>query len=634
MTDFIITLFGYLDPIWIFFMTIAALFIIAVIYLYGDAWALLIKHKRNKVRSLIAAILILITVTVLFLEKWIQMWVRLSIVFILILYLLFYVYSWKHFMPWINKYIGRYERYLSEGALFEHKDMLEKIPPGFFITKGERNLYYLHQRKYFMLLNNPQQVITVLNKVEASYLYDDEKKMLNLQYAISFAEMGAMNKAERYLEQADAEEPQYWNVSCYIADVKGNLEDEENAARKGLECAKEEEHLVKCCLNNNMSRVYAMRQNQENALVYMRWAKRELDQVTVKNMDLIMSVYGNLILMLVRKNPEDSEIEQLRSELEAKENLDNLNNYIAYDNIVVEMFRQAGINDYYSVVANGYMNNRSKIERIHGKKFSIETACNQVSTFRMLLNGNFPMDGIIEDINRDFRKYQTLEKEQYICLYQELHAGFGLMHPMWQTAFKDVYDDICNYYSTRAVSEVDYVIVGLKEFDVYGYLNWMRKKAYILKAVYKQDFYLQVEPIHRAITDRCHKAFLYKEETREYMLWLDDFISPEVWQQTDKKPALLFENMEILSKAEIAYNQVKDSPDMYEFAILLSAIYVILDDKEKSRAYLDSFNGLNIDVHSYAVWLRLKYYHLLAMHGMNDRIDQVDFSKRYFPCGK
>ena len=60
------------------------------------------------------------------------------------------------------------------------------------------------------------------------------------------------------------------------------------------------------------------------------------------------------------------------------------------------------------------------------------------------------------------------------------------------------------------------------------------------------------------------------------------------------------DNLEILEEARQAYERVKNSPDMYEFAILLSCQYLILGDKELSRKYLEEFMSHNVKIYFYA----------------------------------
>ena len=83
---------------------------------------------------------------------------------------------------------------------------------------------------------------------------------------------------------------------------------------------------------------------------------------------------------------------------------------------------------------------------------------------------------------------------------------------------------------------------------------------------------LQETPVKREETPEKGEEPIY---AREYMLWLDELTGPEVWPPYLSKPPLLMDNLEILEEARQAYERVKNSPDMYEFAILLSCQYQI-----------------------------------------------------------
>ena len=82
--------------------------------------------------------------------------------------------------------------------------------------------------------------------------------------------------------------------------------------KKGLDVAREEEFIIRCRLNNNLSRLLALCGDEQNALIHMRWAKKQISQMKKPDMYLVHIIYSNLILMLVRENHENPEIEALR----------------------------------------------------------------------------------------------------------------------------------------------------------------------------------------------------------------------------------------------------------------------------------------------------------------------------------
>ena len=289
------------------------------------------------------------------------------------------------------------------------------------------------------------------------------------------------------------------------------------------------------------------------------------------------------------------------------------------------MNRQIGNIRYEDIVCQMYQENKQLIEAQAQGKVTEELVLNEISTLNILVNGTFSLEPVLEDIKAHFGKYKDLPVREKIFAYQKLHRCYVLMKPWWHEGFQEIYDDIGEYYRSDALEDIDRVQAELNPHNVSGKLDILQAKAYILKALYGSGYYTYVKPVHEAAVKLCAQAHLYKIYAREYMLWLDELTSPEVWPPYLSKPPLLMDNLEILEEARQAYERVKNSPDMYEFAILLSCQYLILEDKEMSGKYLEEFMSHNVKIYFYAAWLRLKYYYLLQCHGMAHLIDQEDY---------
>ena len=122
------------------------------------------------------------------------------------------------------------------------------------------------------------------------------------------------------------------------------------------------------------------------------------------DMYLVHIIYSNLILMLVRENHENPEIEALREAYyKIIEKNETLENDIQYRNTVIEMFRQSGINTYYYVIIQGYKDTIKKLKEQYGEKITQERIANEVSTLKMLVNGNCSLKEIVKDINQHFK---------------------------------------------------------------------------------------------------------------------------------------------------------------------------------------------------------------------------------------
>jgi hypothetical protein len=345
-------------------------------------------------------------------------------------------------------------------------------------------------------------------------------------------------------------------------------------------------------------------------------------------MRLVHIVYGNLIIALVEENSENPLIETYRAEYcNLVEKYPNIDNDIQYRNVLIEMFRQAGINDYYHVIIQGYKETMRRLREKDGEKVTAECIANEVSTLRMLVNGNFTLKEIVKDLNLHFKYYRTVSTKELLFAYKELYSAIELMPGEWQRSFHNIFRQIKKYYETVALSEIDAIITKLDEYDVYSYVDWLRHKMFILKAIHGRQYYSYVEPLHVAVIEKCHREELYREELRERMLWLDDMTSQEIWNLNEEYPKYIMENPDLVQAAVEMYEQYKDYPDVWEFSILLSWIFRIMHDTDRSRKYLHDFLKKNVDVHSFAGWFRLKYYNLLRIHGMDDKVDYEDFAR-------
>ena len=481
-----------------------------------------------------------------------------------------------------------------------------------------------------------QETVRTGAEIQPELLYPEEQKQYYIHLAAAYIGLGALTRAQqalRSLESVPAKTPpqndaEYWNLKCALANADGDLEEMEHCARTGLACAKETEHLEKCCLDNNLGRVYSLQNDTVNEQQYLKWAKRELRQIEEPPMDLANNIYGNLLLSLVRSDPGGPEINPLREEYESLvEGTGKIENYIQYQNVLIEMFRQCGINEYCQVILTGYRRIMKELERRDGDAVTCERAAIQVSTLRMLVNGNFYVEKIYKQILHDFDAYKDLPSQNVLKLYKELYCLIEQMVPPYFLQFEAIYHSIRQYLQKEGLPAVEVILTGLSEYDMAGYLYWMQVKEFILRVTYGTAFYSHAEPLYRAVVQRCHAEGRYLSEMQERMLWLDSLCSSENWGPDQEKPPLLLQNPELLEEADVLYQKYRVWPEAIEFSLLLSGIYLLLGNQERSRQLLQDFLDSRVDIHIFAAWLRMRYYHLLQEHGMPDKIDYADFQR-------
>ena len=149
--------------------------------------------------------------------------------------------------------------------------------------------------------------------------------------------------------------------------------------------------------------------------------------------------------MLVRENHENPEIEALREAYyKIIEKNETLENDIQYRNTVIEMFRQSGINTYYYVIIQGYKDTIKKLKEQYGEKITQERIANEVSTLKMLVNGNFSLKEIVKDINQHFKYYKNVSKKEMLFAYHELFTSISQMPDLWKKHFEMVSTNIIN----------------------------------------------------------------------------------------------------------------------------------------------------------------------------------------------
>lgn len=608
--------------------------VLIIRYLYHEQLTANLTHPRNRVMSLTDGVL-----WVLFLGcgalDFLPDWCWISVGAVAVLFTLFSVYLWKHALPPAGRLLKRYRSYLQGGALYEYPEIKEIKIPWYIFRKADRNSLYLLKAKYFLRIHDPEKMLMCLEQIDEYILLDREKYSYYIDQAFAYTDMLAIDKAEIWLERAEqwlskhkntgVGYNMYCNLRTLICDQQGDMGKAEEYAQEGLKYTEPGDYFMSCQLLNNLSRYRALDGDNENAILYLRQAKEQLSKEKHPDTEILFIIYGNLIHHLLRMNPGNEEVGALLEELKRKVDLNWLGNQIEYNNLVLEINRQIGNIGYEDIVCQMYQENKALIEAQSQGKVTEELVRNEVSALIILVNGAFSLEPVLEDIKAHFGKYKDLPVREKIFAYQRLHSCYVLMKPCWYEEFQEIYDDILEYYRNDALSDVDRVQAELNPHNVSGKLDILQAKAYILKVLYGTGYYTYVKPVHEAAVKLSAHAHLYKIYAREYMLWLDELTGPEVWPPYLSKPPLLMDNLEILEKARQAYERVKNSPDMYEFAILLSCQYLILGDKELSRKYLEEFLSHNAKIYFYAAWLRLKYYYLLQCHGMTYLIDQTDY---------
>lgn len=608
--------------------------ILIIRYLYHEQLTANLTHPRNRVMSLTDGVLWVVFLgcgALDFLPDW--CWISAGTV--AVLFTVFSVYLWKHALPPAGRLLKRYNSYLQDGALYEFPELKEIKIPWYIFRKADRNSIYLLKVKYFLRIHEPEKMLMCLEKIDESILLDREKYSYYIDQAFAYTDMLAVDKAEIWLERAEqwlskhkntrVGYNMYCNLRTLIYDQQGDMEKAEEYAQEGLKHTEPGDYFMSCQLLNNLSRYRVLDGDSENAMLYLRQAREQLLKEKHPDTEVLFTIYGNLIHHLLRMDVGVEEAGALLEELKRKVDLNWLGNQIEYNNLVLEMNRQIGNIEYESIACQMYQKNKALIEAQAQGKVTAELVLNEVSALTILVNGTFSLEPVLEDIRAHFGKYKELPVREKIFAYQKLHSCCALMKPCWHEEFQEIYDDILKYYRRDALTDIDRVQARLNPHNVSGKLDILQAKAYILKVLYGTGCYTYVRPVHEAAVKLSAQAHLYKIYAREYMLWLDELTGPEVWPPYLSKPPLLMDNLEILEEARQAYERVKNSPDMYEFAILLSCQYLILGDKELSRKYLEEFMSHNVKIYFYAAWLRLKYYYLLQCHGMFHLIDQVDY---------
>lgn len=325
--DAILNLISYLGTPMAVFLLLCITFFLVVIKLYGSDFIPIFMHKRNRFHSAVWAAIALITAGSVLIPKMTENsqflkeehWIAtLNVSFstyeciqivMIVIFVLYSVNNIEHCrgasFP-VRQYLKYCENKICEGAFFEIRGKVLSMP-WYCIWKTDKNAYFLLLGRYYLGASCPADAIQALRRVKTDPLYKEEFERYCIRLSAAYVEVGAYAKASsmlEQLEQADEEkdceqDPKYWNLKCMIEDSKGNLQAALDCARRGLDAAEENDHSMKCRLNNNISRLLLLRQDTQNALYQMRWAKKHLDQMEKPNMFLDNVVYGNLILMLV-----------------------------------------------------------------------------------------------------------------------------------------------------------------------------------------------------------------------------------------------------------------------------------------------------------------------------------------------
>ena len=486
-----------------------------------------ITNKRNKWMFICLAIILALLVA-LHHKHWIEGW---NLIFASAAWLVAsvaYVVSLrpKRFIGFSDLTLKQYERWLFDGSAIEHLTFFDKGKPWYFFSKSESMEYYMLACQYYVDVKDFDKAYKSLGCIDGSYLYDEEKRLVDLQKAMLLALMGNMKAALQILgdpEKNQSDHPMIWFAYSYIYENAGDVD-------KALEFAEKSRSIIDAGykaplfevaeIYNNYARVAIFKGNMQEALRYLDIAWEKVKKSG--DMRTIHIVASNRIINMAVSGRSRTECEDALKEYSDLIRNDSYMNKVELNNCAVLMYRQfRDANMENKLIKEGY-------ESIVNHLDSSQTLVFTASTFRMLLNGNFDYTWLDDYICKDMKEYMKLPLTGRLSVFREYMSFYE------QEAFRALYNrppylglrkKIMKYYQETAITEIEEAIKKVEPNNIYGYMHLMLFKLGILKVTEGKQHINKSKSIYIELYRYLYDCGLHLDAINVLMTLIDECTS-------------------------------------------------------------------------------------------------------------
>ena len=633
--------------------------LLMVIIIYGREKEILklIRHKRNFKRILV--FVAISTIPLIF--KYFNIINLQSFLVVIGTLIIYFIYYLRSLRPLFNGGIrNRILRKLNEQILLGKDSILNIVQADclklFFQTTTSKIEYMFLKINCLAQRGEALQALNLLTELDDK-LYPCEKKEADITKAKLLVQLGNLNAAKETIPEKLVEDLkdsrvyllyrkiyyEFGNLKKsykYIVKAKALIESKKTSASEKVEINFYYGLFTYYVSNNRNERIRSYRYS---------W---EIIKKQFNNTLIVFKIAERLSLALLQDGYYE-EAETVISDLsKIIRPLYSIFNYINLMNTITVYYRQLkNENKIFETYKTAY-------ENLFPQLSKKEKILLTVSTFRMVMNGRFNYEWLLENISNNVKDFEILTTYER---FKVIHEYWGILNQetfaplLKETNFKGLYDSISNYYAGDALSDIDKLLSSIDPCEVYKYAELMNIKISILKHKDKQAFINKNINLFHDYADTLYKAGLNLTAINNVeMLLLDECTAPcniitktfygenicyqELKRKyiipcsfaipTPDKIHILYyipvhkENMyspykDIIISQSHKISRIIDSwgriPEKVSISIELAKIYFEIGDIENAKKHWNFFKSLNLSPNHFANWMQ-QYISFLEEH--------------------
>lgn len=460
-----------------------------------------------------------------------------------------------------------------EHNLIEAWNCLEKLAPS-KMTKKQKKTY--EQYKLFL---RAQMGSFHANELEIARWREEGKKDTAFQHLLQFIQCqrtGHIELANEHIRQAEEL------------------------------CNADTDAVIRSQILINRGVAYVLTKAYKDAEDTFEKAIHFCDENNLQTSELWTILYYNYVFNKTRLNP-DMTIAQWKTDLEAlQEHLDmeNPQDYIAYQNAELELLRQTGA-DRKQLEENVY----STFEYIRNRDMPDTNRCRfEASMARIIwcsrLNPTYVLQGLQSD--RALIK-QLPMLARYQC-YKEIQLFFTDLHGTIVEQYSDLHKDAAEYMDQQALKDLEEYRKSLPQEAVYERCFCFQEEAGLQKN-HPQTY--RWEHVEEDFVNACH---LYKEnglELEELKCKLGMIDEGCHFLNQNQYGELIYRNrmQQLMDEVEKGLPMLEEHPVINEIAIRMSFNAYRLDEYERCKKYYEEYRRTKhlVSLEQYAPWMHHYY---------------------------
>lgn len=329
-------------------------------------------------------------------------WLRGLLLIQYIAYIIVVLRSVKKPTLFARRHLEKCRTWLKQGEAREHSACVAKMP-WYFLDQNEKLEFKILRAKYLFEQGALIDSYNLFQSIDRRILYPEEQSELDHSLAFLLIQQGSLTKAEEVVKRLETSDPpDGYTLDSFLAELQGDLDRAFDLAYRGENAIPQgyKNHSVLIELYTHLGRLCSFRDNRSELFRYYRMALEEAKKYG--DLRIYHVTYQNLLGQIRRCNMHEEAFEPLMREYSSVMAGTSLNNQMELENFQISIARQKDDRQKeFEAIRDGYA-------RLHAVAGPADQCMVEVSTMRMLCNGNFPVDCVLGDVKAHFDSYFEL----------------------------------------------------------------------------------------------------------------------------------------------------------------------------------------------------------------------------------